>query len=163
MSPTAGSSPFVTASGRLASTTKPRIFGDISYHRAQCFESLFREFWMIAPVHNVMASSCEASPDGGEPPSSQLSVGRQHNDNHPIHGAISPDNPYKNQIEEMRRELDEQPCRACMYTGVSVCMGLSIYFANLAIDESTLAKNRRFLWMCSAGSVAAGAYRWYLG
>jgi hypothetical protein len=82
--------------------------------------------------------------------------------NHPIRGVVSPDNPYKGQIEEMRRELDE-PCHACLYTGVSVCMGLSLYFANLAVDDTTLAKNRRFLWMCSAASVVAGAYRWHLG
>jgi hypothetical protein len=78
------------------------------------------------------------------------------------HGEISPDNPYKEQIEEMRRELEE-PCKSCMYTGVSVCLGLSLYFVKLATDETTLPKNRRFLWMCSASSVVAGAYRWYLG
>jgi len=75
---------------------------------------------------------------------------------------ISPNNPYKEQIEEIRRELEE-PCKACMYTGVSVCVGLSLYFVKLATDDATLQKNRRFLWMCSAGSLVAGTYRWYLG
>lgn len=79
-----------------------------------------------------------------------------------LHGKIDPGNPYKHQIEEMRRDLEE-PCKACMYTGVSVCGGLSLYFVKLATDDSTLPKNRRFLWMCSAGSVVAGAYRFYLG
>ena len=124
----------------------------------------FYQSWFV-PIK----TSCD---DSSAPPCErQLSVSGQqqhqmypYNNNHPhgIRGPVSPDNPYKEQIEELRRELDE-PCQACLYTGVSVCMGLSVYFANLAIDETTLAKNRRFLWMCSAGSVAAGAYRWYLG
>jgi hypothetical protein len=62
----------------------------------------------------------------------------------------------------MQRELDE-PCAVCVYTGMAVCTGLSLYFVQLATDETTLPKNRRFLWACSAGSVVAGAYRWYLG
>lgn len=79
-----------------------------------------------------------------------------------LHGEISPDNPNKAQILKMRRELEE-PCKMCMYTGVSVCVGLSLYFVKLATDDTTMLKNRRFLWICSAGSVAVGAYRWYLG
>jgi hypothetical protein len=74
----------------------------------------------------------------------------------------SANNPYKDQIEQLQKELDE-PCQACMYTGMAVCTGLSVYFVKLATDETTLPKNRRFLWACSAGSVVAGAYRWYLG
>jgi len=120
-----------------------------------------------------MKSSCEGNRrhQPSDPQQHQQEHEQQHNTtttkNHPnhdhvIYGPISPDNPYKNQIEEMRRELNE-PCQTCLYTGVSVCMGLSLYFANLAIDESTLVKNRRFLWICSAGSVLAGTYRWYLG
>ncbi len=79
-----------------------------------------------------------------------------------VSGEVSPDNPYKEQIEDMRRDLEE-PCKACMYTGVSVCVGLSLYFVKLATDETTLHKNRRFLWICSSGSLVVGAYRWYLG
>jgi hypothetical protein len=74
----------------------------------------------------------------------------------------SADNPYKDQIEQMQRELNEQ-CQTCMYTGMAVCSGLSLYFAKLAIDNATLPKNRRFLWACSAGSLLTGTYRWYLG
>jgi hypothetical protein len=74
----------------------------------------------------------------------------------------SASNPYKPEIERLQRELDE-PCQACMYTGVAVCAGLSVYFVKLATDETTLPKNRRFLFACSAGSVVAGVYRWYLG
>jgi hypothetical protein len=102
------------------------------------------------------STSCEGdSSDGG-------SSSRPLDRNSSLHGEISPDNPYKDQIEEMRRGLEE-PCKACMYTGVSVCLGMSLYFVKLATDDTTLPKNRRFLWMCSASSVAAGAYRWYLG
>ena len=115
-----------------------------------------------------MKTSCDES--RVPPTERQLSDSWQHqqqkypsnNHQHAIGGPVSPDNPYKEQIEKLRNELEE-PCQACLYTGVSVCIGLSVYFANLAIDDTTLAKNRRFLWMCSAGSVAAGAYRWYLG
>lgn len=71
-------------------------------------------------------------------------------------------NPYKEQIEQLQKELDE-PCQACMYTGVATCLGLSVYFVKLATDETTLAKNRRFLWGCSAASIVAGAVRFYLG
>jgi hypothetical protein len=74
----------------------------------------------------------------------------------------SESNPYKTEIEQLQRELDE-PCQTCMYTGMAVCAGLSLYFVKLATDETTLPKNRRFLWACSAGSVVAGVYRWYLG
>ena len=74
----------------------------------------------------------------------------------------SPNNPHKQEIEQLQQELDE-PCKTCMYTGMAVCTGLSLYFAKLAIDDTTLAKNRRFLWACSAGSLVSGGYRWYLG
>ena len=74
----------------------------------------------------------------------------------------SPDNPHKQEIEQFQKELDE-PCKTCMYTGMAVCTALSLYFARLAIDDTTLAKNRRFLWACSAGSLVSGGYRWYLG
>jgi hypothetical protein len=74
----------------------------------------------------------------------------------------SPDNPYKEEIKQLQKELDE-PCKTCMYTGMAVCTALSLYFARLAIDDTTLAKNRRFLWACSAGSLVAGGYRWHLG
>jgi hypothetical protein len=74
----------------------------------------------------------------------------------------SPENPYKQEIEQLQKELDE-PCKTCMYTGMAVCTALSLYFARLAIDDTTLAKNRRFLWACSAGSLVSGGYRWYLG
>lgn len=96
---------------------------------------------------------CEPSPDGSFPKPSK---------NDRLHGEISPNNPYKEQIVEMRRQLHE-PCEACMYTGVGVCLGLSLYFMNLATEETTLPKNRRFLWICSASSIVAGAYRFYLG
>lgn len=78
--------------------------------------------------------------------------------NHEINSA----NPSQDQIEELRSQLEE-PCRACMYTGVTVCTGLSVYFANLAIDPTTLPKNRNFLWVCSASALVAGGYRFYLG
>ena len=67
--------------------------------------------------------------------------------------------------EEIQRLQDElrSGCYSCMYTGVGVCTGLAIYFANLATDETIIAKNRKFLWVCSAGSIVAGAYRFYLG
>lgn len=59
---------------------------------------------------------------------------------------------------------DEKVCSVCMYTGMAVCTGLSLYFVKLATDETvTLAKNRRFLWVSSAGWAVAGVYRWYLG
>lgn len=74
----------------------------------------------------------------------------------------SPNNPYKDQIEQMQKELDE-PCRTCMLTGMAVCTGLSLYFVKLATDKTTLPKNRRFLWVCSASWATAGLYRWYLG
>jgi hypothetical protein len=74
----------------------------------------------------------------------------------------SPDNPYKEEIEQLQKELEE-PCKTCVYTGMAVCTALSLYFARLAIDDTTLSKNRRFLWACSAGSLVAGGYRWYLG
>jgi hypothetical protein len=50
-----------------------------------------------------------------------------------------------------------------MYTGMGVCTGLSFYFLKLATDETTLSKNRRFLYVCSGGWAIAGVYRWYLG
>ena len=68
-----------------------------------------------------------------------------------------------NSSDKQTRETTKVGCDACMYTGVGVCLGLSVYFANLAMDITTLNKNKRFLWCCSAGSVAAAAYRWYLG
>lgn len=74
----------------------------------------------------------------------------------------SSSNPYDEQIKELQLQLEE-PCRVCMYTGVAVCTGLSVYFGNLAIDPTTLPKNQRFLWICSASSLVAGAYRFYLG
>jgi hypothetical protein len=59
---------------------------------------------------------------------------------------------------------NEEGCSACLYTGMAVCTGVSIYFVKLATDETgTLPKNRRFFWVCSAGWAVAGAYRWYLG
>lgn len=75
----------------------------------------------------------------------------------------SDQNPYKDEIVRMQQELDEEQCKVCMYTGVAVCTGLSLYFIKLATDDSTLKKNRRFLYVCSAGSMVAGIYRWYLG
>lgn len=101
------------------------------------------------------ATLCEgqAPPGDGSSSSSSSSV--------PSRPQPSPNNPYKGQIEQLQRELDE-PCRACIYTGVGVCVGLSLYFAKLATEDSTLPKNRRFLWVCSAGSLVAGAFRWYL-
>ena len=73
-----------------------------------------------------------------------------------------PSNPYKRDIERLQSELD-QPCQACLYTGVATCVGLAGYFAHFATEESTLKRNRRFLWICSAGSLVAGVYRWHLG
>ena len=73
-----------------------------------------------------------------------------------------PRNPYKRDIERLQSELD-QPCQACLYTGVATCVGLAGYFAHFATEEATLKRNRRFLWICSAGSLVAGAYRWHLG
>ena len=72
------------------------------------------------------------------------------------------DNPYQQEMIRLQKELD-QPCKACMYTGMAACAGLTLYFVKLATDETTLPKNRRFLWACSAGSVIAGFYRWHLG
>ena len=67
-------------------------------------------------------------------------------------------------IRRLQKELKaEKSCAACLYTGVATCTGLSLYFAKLATEESTLKSNRRFLWICSTGSLVAGAYRWYLG
>jgi hypothetical protein len=57
----------------------------------------------------------------------------------------------------------QEQCSVCMYTGVAVCTGLSLYFVKLATDDTTLSKNRRFLWVCSAGWAVTGFYRWYLG
>lgn len=57
----------------------------------------------------------------------------------------------------------QEQCAVCMYTGVTVCTGLSLYFVKLATEETTLPKNQRFLWACSAGWAVAGMYRWYLG
>lgn len=74
----------------------------------------------------------------------------------------SSDNPYRQEIIQLQKELD-QPCKACMYTGMAACAGLTLYFVKLATDETTLPKNRRFLWACSAGSVLAGFYRWHIG
>jgi len=70
---------------------------------------------------------------------------------------------HRRRIEELQRELREEGCSACMYTGMATCTGLSLYFAKLATDDTTLRKNRRFLWCCSGASLVAGAYRWYLG
>jgi hypothetical protein len=70
---------------------------------------------------------------------------------------------HQQQIAKLQRELDEEDCSACMYTGMATCAGLSLYFVKLATDDTTLNKHRRFLWICSAGWVVAGAYRWYLG
>jgi len=97
-------------------------------------------------------TQCESSEDPSSKPSKHDA----------IYAEISPDNPYKDDIVELRRELEE-PCQACLYTGVSVCLGLSLYFLKLATEETTLPKNRQFLYMCSAGSIVAGAYRCYLG
>ena len=74
----------------------------------------------------------------------------------------SPDNPYQDEIERLQNELQE-PCKTCLYTGVAVCAGLSLYFAKLAIEDGVPLKNQRFLWACSAGWVVAGMYRWQLG
>jgi hypothetical protein len=92
----------------------------------------------------------------------QCEGGGSSNDSHGRRERPADDNPYKDEIERMQRELEE-PCKACMYTGVAVCTGLSLYFVKLATEETTLPKNRRFLWVCSASSIAAGVYRWYIG
>ena len=77
--------------------------------------------------------------------------------------------PSKNQkthpqhpLQQHSHAPDEQ-CAVCMYTGVATCTGLSLYFIKIATEETTLPKNRRFLYLCSAGWAVAGAYRWYLG
>jgi hypothetical protein len=80
-----------------------------------------------------------------------------------VRQAPHPNNPYKQDIERLQKELDQESCQACLYTGVATCMGLAAYFAHLATEDSTLQRNRRFLWICSAGSLVAGAYRWHLG
>lgn len=84
------------------------------------------------------------------------------NEHTPRTNKPSPNNPFEKDILQIQQEL-EKPCKACLYTGVLSCAGLSLYFVKLATDETTLAKNRRFLWACSAGWVVAGVYRWSMG
>jgi hypothetical protein len=69
----------------------------------------------------------------------------------------------RQKVIETRQREHEESCLACMYTGMATCAGLSLYFAKLATDVGVPRSNRRFLWLCSAGSVATGVYRWYLG
>jgi hypothetical protein len=161
-----------TASGSTKTTRFPQPWAYHSTNVRHPPTSPYLNEWLPGLYQSwvvPMKTSCD---DSSVPPTErQLSDSWQHqqqqrypynNHHHAIRGPVSPDNPYKEQIEKLRHDLEE-PCQACLYTGVTVCMGLSVYFANLAIDDTTLAKNRRFLWMCSVGSVAAGAYRWYLG
>lgn len=101
----------------------------------------------ISSFYAINRTQSEASGVG------ETSTGRTH---------PSAGNPYKHKIEQLQAELDE-PCKACMYTGMATCAGLSVYFVKLATDDTTLPKNRRFLWACSAGWIVAGAYRWYIG
>ena len=70
------------------------------------------------------------------------------------------------------RQREEISCSACKYTGMLVCMSLSLYFAKLATDDTAgvvkqstkITKNHKpFFCVCSAGWAVAGVYRWYLG
>mmetsp|Transcript_2288 Transcript_2288/g.2644 ORF Transcript_2288/g.2644 Transcript_2288/m.2644 type:complete len:161 (-) Transcript_2288:235-717(-) len=71
-------------------------------------------------------------------------------------------------------------CKECLFTGVGVCTGLSIYFMKLASEVHIPTNNnkdtakihttikeamrqKRFLIGCSAVSAVTGAYRLYLG
>ena len=70
------------------------------------------------------------------------------------------------QTQEQQRSAhapDNEQCAVCMYTGMATCTGLSLYFLKIASEETTLPKNRRFLYLCSAGWAVTGVYRWYLG
>jgi hypothetical protein len=80
-----------------------------------------------------------------------------------------PDHPGGSDVEKRQKGMEtwqlehEESCLACMYTGMATCAGLSLYFAKMATDVGVPRSNRRFLWLCSAGCVATGVYRWSLG
>ena len=44
----------------------------------------------------------------------------------------------------MLQQLEEEPCSACKYTGMTLCAGMSLYFLKLGIEETagatTIAK-----------------------
>jgi hypothetical protein len=69
------------------------------------------------------------------------------------------------QTKAVHDRTNDEDCSVCLYTGMGVCTGLSLYFVKLATDEkgTTKPKNRRFFYVCSVGWAVAGAYRWYLG
>ena len=64
-----------------------------------------------------------------------------------------------------QRQQNEESCKACLYTGMATCTGLSLYFMKMALEESTKSQKSQkpFLLTMSAAWAVAGAYRWHLG
>ena len=74
---------------------------------------------------------------------------------------------------DANRADEDKQCRMCLWTGVATCTGLSLFFIKQALLElpesgskevmKEAARQKRFLFLCSAASAAAGAYRYHLG
>ena len=98
---------------------------------------------------------------------------------HRINGTDNNDNDEKANIraatlERLRAEQENESCPSCLYVGVATSVGLSVYFARLAmekVDERTLSAsarqhqryNKPVFLAFSVGWLAIGAYRWHLG
>ena len=76
--------------------------------------------------------------------------------------------------ERLRAEQENESCPSCLYVGVATSVGLSVYFARLAmekVDERTLSAsarqhqryNKPVFLAFSVGWLAIGVYRWHLG
>eukprot|EP00537_Pseudo-nitzschia_pungens_P018165 CAMPEP_0172409488 /NCGR_PEP_ID=MMETSP1061-20121228/76392_1 /TAXON_ID=37318 /ORGANISM="Pseudo-nitzschia pungens, Strain cf. pungens" /LENGTH=183 /DNA_ID=CAMNT_0013145643 /DNA_START=331 /DNA_END=882 /DNA_ORIENTATION=+ len=64
------------------------------------------------------------------------------------------------------RELEEQPCSACKYTGMTLCAGMSLYFLKLAVEESARKSSSAIAKAATASSTSnkvffyGGAVTW---
>lgn len=126
------------------------------YHGYHCPVFLLHGITMSSyptSTHSNMICECEENHEESTVSSSSSSSRYHHH---------QPTAPQQQQFQEQ--------CSVCMYTGIAVCSGLSLYFVKLATEGSSitmpkqqLQQHRGFLWMCSAGWAVAGVYRWYLG
>lgn len=71
------------------------------------------------------------------------------------------------------RPAEDDPCDACLYTGVATCTGLSCYMFKMALLDlpeqgangwtKQVRQQKRFLLLFGGSWAVAGLYRLYLG
>mmetsp|Transcript_6595 Transcript_6595/g.18925 ORF Transcript_6595/g.18925 Transcript_6595/m.18925 type:complete len:181 (-) Transcript_6595:590-1132(-) len=114
--------------------------------------------FLLSPLSPLFAVDSNRSLCEGSPSSASAPVRRDHQH----------ESSFDTEYERRRllRELEEQPCSACKYTGMTLCAGMSLYFLKLAVEESARKSSSAIAKAATASSTSnkvffyGGAVTW---